>query len=40
MNYIPIKSGKCPKCKSVTRQTLFDYNNSLYKCTKCNNIHA
>lgn len=34
------KIAKCPKCKFVTKQIIFDYKNQLYKCTKCNNIHA
>lgn len=38
--YSSAKVSQCPRCKNVTKQTLFDYCNLIYKCTKCGNIHA
>lgn len=38
--YISVKLSKCPRCKCIVPQTLFDFKNAIYKCSKCNNIHA
>jgi ribosomal protein L37AE/L43A len=38
--YVSAKIARCPKCKQLTEQDLFDYNYSIYKCSKCNNIHS
>lgn len=38
--YAKLKLGKCPRCKYTVRQILFDYSYSIYKCTKCGNIHV
>lgn len=38
--YVPVRLEQCPRCKFAVRQTLFDYDNAIYKCTKCGNIHA
>lgn len=38
--YEGIKLIKCPICQCLTEHTLFDYEYTIYKCTKCNNIHA
>lgn len=35
-----MKISKCPRCNFRVKQTLFDYINSIYKCTKCGNIHV
>ena len=43
IKYANIKLGKCPRCKYTVKQTLFDYNYAIYKCTKCGskeNLHA
>lgn len=37
--YTPTKLSKCPKCKQLARQDLFNYNYVIYKCSKCGNIH-
>lgn len=37
--FIGIVLSTCPKCQLRVEQTLFDYKNLLYKCSKCNNIH-
>lgn len=31
---------KCPVCNKITQHILFDYNNKIYKCAQCGNIHA
>lgn len=38
--YVSVKVAQCPRCKYSVKQLLFDYDNAIYKCTKCNNIHA
>lgn len=38
--YLSAKLSQCPRCKLTVKQTLFDYEKAIYKCTKCNNIHA
>ena len=40
MKYTKIKMCECPRCKCTTKQILFDYKYMIYKCSKCNNIHA
>lgn len=38
--YAPVKVAQCPRCRFSVKQELFDYDNVIYKCTKCGNIHA
>lgn len=30
----------CPRCKCMTKHSLFDYENKLYKCNICKTVHA
>ena len=30
----------CPRCGNHTEHILYDYNYTIYQCTKCGNIHA
>lgn len=38
--YVAAKISKCPRCKFAVKQSVFDYEKEIYKCTKCGNIHA
>lgn len=38
--YSYMESLMCPRCKCMTRHSLFDYENKLYKCNICKTVHA
>ena len=38
--YEPVKVMLCTRCQQKTAHTLFDYENALYRCNICGNIHG
>lgn len=38
--YEPVKVMMCTRCQQRTAHTLFDYDNKLYRCNICGNIHG
>lgn len=38
--YEAIKVMNCARCGRETAHTLFDYDNKVYKCNICGNIHT
>jgi hypothetical protein len=40
VTYSSVKIARCPCCRCIASQVLYDYKIKAYKCTKCNNIHV
>ena len=38
--YSPVANMKCPRCGKVTKHSLYDMENGIYKCLICKTVHA
>lgn len=38
--YTSVANLKCPRCVKVTKHSLYDMENGIYKCLICKTVHA